>query len=215
MRIHLLALALVGAVFAGCGGGDAPASTTLTVSLPSSSTTTAAAGGGGTVPAPTASGEPDGTGPAESATSDPRVNALEHEAAVTVRRYIEALDAHDGAAVCSLLAPGAIGAVNLPVDHGSCAASLRASIGYRDPRGLPVWASTEIRGMRVEVDDPNAKVVAHITTTFADRDQPSFEDDIVYLTRSGRTWLLTKASSTLYRAVGVADVPLAVLSPPD
>jgi hypothetical protein len=216
MRIHLpgLALALVLCALSGCGDSGFPSSTTVTVSLPSTSTTRAPAAAP-TVPAPTASGEPDGTGPAESATGDPRVNALEHEAAASVRRYIDALDAHDGAVVCKLLAPGAIDAVELPVDRGSCAASLRASIGYRDPRGLPVWASARIRGMRVEVDDPSAKVVAHITTTFADRDQPSFEDDIVYLTRGGDGWLVTKPSSTLYRAVGIADVPLSVFSPPN
>jgi hypothetical protein len=215
MRIRLVALPLAAAAIAGCGGGDAPSATTVTVSLPPGSTTTATPGGGGTVPAPTASGEPDGTGPAESASSDPRVNALEDEAGATVHRYVDALDAHDGATVCKLLAPGAIDAVKLPVDRGSCAASLSASIGYRDPRGLPVWAGTEIRGLRVDVDDPSAKVVAHITTTFADRGQPSFEDDIVYLARSDGAWLLTKPSATLYRAIGVADVPLAVLSPPD
>jgi hypothetical protein len=215
MRIRLLALALTAAAIAGCGGGDAPSATTVTVSLPPGSTTTATPAGGGTVAAPTASGEPDGTGPAESATDDPRVTSLEQEAAATVRQYVDALDAHDGAAVCKLLAPGAIDGVKLPVDRGSCAASLSASVGYRDPHGLPVWAGTKIRGLRVDVDEPSAKVVAHITTTFADRDQPSFEDDIVYLTRAEDHWLLTKASATLYRAVGIADVPLAVLSPPN
>jgi hypothetical protein len=80
-----------------------------------------------------------------------------------------------------------------------------------------VWDHTKILKLRrVEVDGPNAKVIASIVSDFADpgRD-PSYEDDIVYLTRSKGSWLLTKASSTLYRAVGTADVPLAVLSPPD
>jgi hypothetical protein len=216
MRIRLpgLGVTLALLALAGCGGSDSPASTTVTVSLPSTSTTRAPTAPA-TVPAPTASGEPDGTGPAETATDDPRVNALEHEAAATVRDYVAALNARDGAAVCELLVPGAIDTVDLPVERGSCAASLDASIGYRDPRGLPVWAGSKIRGLRVEVNDPSARVVAHITTAFADRDQPSFEDDIVYLTRSGRGWLVTKPSATLYRAVGIADVPLAVLSPPN
>jgi hypothetical protein len=206
--LALAITALAVAAMTGCGEGDSAPATTITVSLPQASTTS-------TVPAPTASGEPDGTGPAESATEDPRTNALERSAARTVRRYIEALNARDGAAVCELLAPGAIEVVEMPVERGSCAASLNASIGYRDPGGLPVWAGTEISGLRVEVDGAAAKVVVHVVTEFSDRDQPSIEDDIVYLTDSRGRWLLTKPSATLYRAVGIADVPLTVLSPPD
>ena len=40
------------------------------------------------------------------------------------------------------------------------------------------------------------------------------EDDIVYLARVGERWLVAKPSATLYRAVGVADVPPSVLAPP-
>ncbi len=215
-----IALAALG----GCGEDTPPQQTTVTVSAPQSPASTST-----TVPAPTASGEADGTGPAESATDDPRVNALERSAARTVRRYIEALNARDGAAVCELLAPGAIEEVELPVDRGSCAASVTASIGYRDPRGLPVWAGTEITSLQTEIDGPSARVLADIVTEFADRGQASIEDDIVYLTLSGQRnkapqqrrgsatprWLLTKPSATLYRAVGIADVPVTVLSPPD
>ena len=51
-------------------------------------------------------------------------------------------------------------------------------------------------------------------THFADRDEVSVEDDVVYLSRTGDRWLIAKPSSTLYRAVGIADVPPSVLSPP-
>ena len=214
----VLGLVALAPVAGGCGGSDETTAPTVTVSVPQTSSTTTSVqppAGDSTTEQPAT--EPDGTGPAETSTTDPRTNRLERSAARTVRSYVDALDDRDGAALCALLAPGALDEVKLPVQRGSCAASLEASIGYRDPRGLPVWARTKILKLRkVEVDGQSAKVIASIVTDFADpgRD-PSYEDDIIYLTRSNGSWLLTKASSTLYRAIGTADVPLGVLSPPD
>jgi hypothetical protein len=215
MRIQLPGLAVVVALatLAGCGDDGAPSSTTLTVTAPAAgtSTTTAATQGSTTPPS-----QPDGTGPAETATEDPRTNSLETSAANTVRDYIDAINAKDGAAVCAILVPGAIATMDLPVARGSCAASVGASIGFNDPHGIP-WKHTQLLKLRkVEVSNGRtATVLASIRTDFADRDEPSFEDDIVFLTRTEDGWLLTKPSASLYRAVGVADVPLAVLSPPD
>ncbi|HEX2468119.1 MAG TPA: hypothetical protein VHJ54_07940 [Solirubrobacterales bacterium] len=139
----------------------------------------------------------------------------ERAAARAVRAYVRALAGRDGQAVCELLAPGAIGAVTLPKDRGDCAASLEASIGYRDPRGLPVWKTARVAELRsVDVSGDSAKVVVTTVTEFADRDEPSLEDDVVYLARSDGEWLIAKPSSTLYRAVGVADVPPSVLAAP-
>lgn len=208
----IAAIAIAGAL--GCGDDESPGAPTVTVSLPQTSTTATGEAPTSTVPAPTASGEPDGTGPAESATEDPRINALERSAARTVRAYFAALNARDGEAICELLAPGAIDAVELPLRRGSCGASVSASIGYRDPRGLPVWAGTEATALRVEINGNAAKAVVDIVTEFADR-EPSIENDIVYLTRAGADWLLAKPSATLYRAVGIADVPVSVLAAPD
>jgi hypothetical protein len=212
MRIQVpaLALALALATLVGCGDDGTPSSTTLTVSLPPSASSTTTS----TTPT-TVSTVPDGTGPAETPTEDPRTNSLEDTAGLTVRDYIDAINAKDGGAVCALLVPGSIEQMDLPVQRGSCAASVDASIGYRDPRGIP-WKHTELLKLRkVEVSNGRtATVLASIRTDFADRDEPSFEDDIVFLTRSDGQWLLTKPSASLYRAVGVADVPLAVLSPP-
>ncbi len=135
-----------------------------------------------------------------------------------MRAYVAALDDGDGAAVCELLAPGAIDAVDLPVQRGGCGASLGASIGYRDPRGLPVWEGARVARVRTPEVDPEggqAKAIATVVTTFADRDETSVEDDVVYLIGSRDRWLVAKPSSTLYRAVGIADVPVSVLSPPD
>ena len=145
------------------------------------------------------------------------MNELERAAARTVREYVEALDARDGEAACALLAPGALDEVELPEPRGDCAASLAASIGYRDPRGLPVWEGASVAAVPDDRDSAGrpAKVVATVVTRFADRDEQSVEDDVVYLVRAGGRWLVAKPSSTLYRAVGIADVPPSVLSPPD
>ena len=202
--------AAIAATAGGCGEDASPPASTVTVSVAQASTTTTQPS---TVPAPTASGEPDGTGPAESATEDPRVNALESAAARAVRSYIGALNAGDGEGVCALFAPGAIDEVELPVKRPSCGESVSASIGYRDPRGLPVWESTEITGLRTEIGGETGKVVADVVTEFAGR-EPSIEDDIIYLVRDGQGWLIAKPSTTLYRAVGIADVPVTVLAPP-
>lgn len=133
----------------------------------------------------------------------------------TVRAYVEGLDARDGEAVCDLLAPGVIDDIELPRERGGCAESLGSSIGYRDPRGLPVWASARVQGLlTVALDGERASVTATTLTHFADRDQPSIEDDVVHLRRHGSRWLIAKPSATLYRAVGIADVPPRVLAPP-
>ena len=155
------------------------------------------------------------SGPAESGVRDPRQTARERAAARTVRELVAALDARDGARVCALLAPGAIEAVDLPRERGGCAASLTASIGYRDPRGLPVWQRAEVSAIRsVQVHGERARVIATTATRFSDRDEISVEDDVVYLVRDRGRWLVAKPSSTVYRAVGIADVPPSVLAPP-
>lgn len=139
----------------------------------------------------------------------------ERAAARTVRAYVAALDRGAGERVCELLAPGAIERVRLPRDRGDCGASLSASIGYRDPRGLPVWRSGRIGAIKsLEVEGERSKVVATTVTEFADRDEPSVEDDVVYLERDGGRWLIAKPSAILYRAVGIADIPLEAITPP-
>ena len=51
-------------------------------------------------------------------------------------------------------------------------------------------------------------------TRFADNREPSVEDDVVYLRRQGGRWLIAKPSATLYRAIGVGNIPPQVLAPP-
>jgi hypothetical protein len=206
--------ALLGAValaigIAACGDDDDDTATTTSPTQPSSAETTIEA------PAEDPESAADSQAGDEDEADQPRLSPDERAVAQAVRAYVEALDDGDGAAACALLAPGAIDAVELPKERSDCAASLDASIGYRDPRGVPVWESARVVALpSLEVDGEQAKVVATTVTQFADRDEPSIEDDVVYLVRSGDEWLIAKASSTLYRSIGVADVPPSVLAPP-
>jgi len=132
-----------------------------------------------------------------------------------VRDYIKGIDERDGARVCAVLAPGAIESFQLPRVRGGCAPSLSASIGYRDPRGYPVFATARLDSIRdVAIGAADARVTATVVTRFADRDQPSIEDDLIYLVETGGGWRIAKPSSTLYRAVGKPQAPPQVLAPP-
>jgi len=224
LRLFLGALAaLAVAAWAGCGGEDEGPQEADDRSAPGAPREAGPAAGrrGGPAAEPDEDAGPPArkprreAGSAEGAEAERRSAALERDAAATVRAYVSALDSRDGERVCALLAPGAIESVELPLPRRGCAASIEASIGYRDPRGLPVWKSAEVLEVRsVKIDGSDATVVATVLTRFADRAEPSIEDDIVHLTRAGGRWLLAKPSATLYRAVGVADVPPVVLAPP-
>lgn len=149
---------------------------------------------------------PSGPAPA----SDP-----ERAAAATMRAYVAALDAGNGERVCSLFAPGALDRFDFPRERRTCAASVEASLGYRDPRGLPVWRGSEVtEAISAEVDGPEARVVATIFTRYAGVREPSIEDDIAYLRADGPRWLIVKPTATIYRAVGIAEIPPSVIAPP-
>lgn len=208
-----VALALAGA---GCGDEEA---TTTTSSSPAASDRGAAS------PPERSRDEPpprgDGSGPARETRNDrgsggPSGPTAERAAARVVRDYVAALDDRDGERVCVLLVPGALDGVALPRERGGCAASLDASIGYRDPRGLPAFDTARLLDIpSVELNGDEARVTASIVTEFADRDEPSVEDDIVYLQRGpGGNWLIAKPSAVLHRAIGAADIPPEVISPP-
>ena len=164
----------------------------------------------GESPAPSGGAEPGGEQKRTTASKDPEKAVVR-----AARGYLEAIDARDGARVCTSLVPGAIEALPLPRERGDCAASLNASIGYRDPRGFPVFDRARIRSMPdVVVAGEKARVTATVVTEFADRDQPSIEEDVIYLADTGDRWRVVKPSSTLYRAVGEPDVPPDALAPP-
>ena len=152
----------------------------------------------------------------------PRLDPGQREVARVVRAYVAALDARDGGRACGLFVPGALAEVDFPRDRGSCGASLSASIGYRDPRGFPVYDRSRIgRIPSVMIDGAeaghlptSARVVATTVTHFAGNREPSVEDDLVYLRNEDGRWLIVKPSAALYRAIGVGDIPPQVLAPP-
>lgn len=133
-----------------------------------------------------------------------------------VKSFVRALNARDGGRVCSLLAPGFLKRITLPVDRGSCAASVTASIGFAEPGGQPRWRSTRLAdpGSVVLVRGGDARLTGTVIHRFAGSREPSIEDDVIYLRRSGDRWLIVQPSSTFYRAIGVGDVPLSALAPP-
>ena len=132
-----------------------------------------------------------------------------------VRGYVSALDARSGRGVCDAVASDALAKLALPKNRGSCPASIAASIGYRDPRGYPVWRRTRILRFRsLDVHDATARATVTVKTIFADDRDPSIEDDVVYLTRSGGRWTIAKPSATLYRAIGAGTPPLSALRAP-
>jgi hypothetical protein len=136
--------------------------------------------------------------------------------AATVADYVRALDGDAGRRVCDLFEPGALDSLKLPKQAGGCAGSMSASIGYADPRGYPVFAGSTLEAVRsVAIDGRHARVTATVRTTFADNRGPSIEDDVIYMARQGRRWLIVKPSATIYFAIGAREAPLSSVSPPD
>jgi hypothetical protein len=154
--------------------------------------------------------------PAIGPESEGELSGGDRSAAVaTVDDYIRALNRHDAAGVCSLLAPGTLQQVRLPKRRGGCVSSLRASIGTPPRGGGPAWRKTTLVETKTEdIGDGRARISATVTHHFSDRKYVSVEDDVVYLQRSGDRWLLAKPSATLYRAVGYAEPPLGAFTPP-
>jgi hypothetical protein len=145
----------------------------------------------------------------------PPLDPGQERVAEAVRAYVAALAAHDGPRGCALFARGALAGFEFPRDRGGCAASLAASIGYRDPAGFPVYESSRVaRIPRVVIEGSAARVTATTVTRFADRREPSVEDDVIYLRDEGGRWRIAKPSATLYRAVGIGEIPPRALAAP-
>jgi hypothetical protein len=150
---------------------------------------------------------------AESPT--PRLDPAQRQIGSVIRAYVAALNAHDGKRACALFVPRALATVRFPRDRGSCATSLSASVGYRDPRGFPVYVRSRVaRIPDVAISGTTARVTATVVTRFAGGREPSVEDDVIYLAKSGRRWLIAKPSATLYRALGVGNIPPQAIAPP-
>lgn len=199
----LVALALAAS---GCGEKSEPAAQEPAAPAPAADTPGGSEAGGGS------QGSDDGPSAAERRAA--RRRADERRVERTVRAYIAGLDHRDGRRVCALLAPGVANGLKLPRERGSCAASLDASIGYRDPRGLPEFRGISLSQISaIDLGRKSARATTSIVTSFADRSEPSIEDDLIYLQRSGERWLIAKPSSALYRAIGAEPGPDVVVPP--
>jgi hypothetical protein len=139
------------------------------------------------------------------------------EAEGAVRSYLAALSGRDGATVCSLLTPEAVGELRLPVHRGSCARSVRASIGRVEAPEGRRFRSVKLQRLRTVVQGGGARVTATVVEHYGRgrRTEVSVEDDVIYLSPTGGRWRLAKPSLILYRAVGRGDVGLGTLRPPD
>jgi hypothetical protein len=223
-------LAVVAVAVTGCGGGSGHGGTEAA----GTATATSARVAGGKVNGKLPPGAVGPTDTAEEAVEGPAATEASPEASATgpsargdlpsadrsavtgvVDGYVAAIDRHDAARVCVLLAPGAIDLGELPKRRGGCRASLRASIGASPRGGGPAWRRTSVVEVKPEdLGDSRARATATVTHHFSDRKYVSVEDDVIYLERVDDRWLIAKPSATLYRAVGYAQPPLRALSPP-
>jgi hypothetical protein len=198
---HLpLALALAAALtLSACGEKDEPELS----SLPSAPSTTTAPEPPTTTTQPeqppNGGGEPGGS-PSQAA---------EH----TVQAYLTWIDRGQGGRLCKLIDEQALENLRLPIRGGGCGRALSASIGYRDPRGLPVFDGVRLRELSIRLRGRNARALATVSVTFRDRGAPSVEDDVIYLERRAGNWIVAKPSATLYRAIGDEVPPSALASP--
>jgi hypothetical protein len=151
--------------------------------------------------------EPGPSGPAPETTD-------EQAAASAARGYVQALDRRAGAAVCGTFVPGSLDGVDFPVERSTCPATVKASLGFRR-KGFPVWESSAMTdAVSAQVTGDTAKVVATVFTVYSDVREPTIEDDIIYLQRTGDRWQIGQPSLTFHRAIGNADPPPSALSPP-
>jgi hypothetical protein len=205
-QIRLAAAALAAAaLFAACGEKDEPDVASLPP-VPELPTTT-------TAPEPPEHREQGRGGGRDRPREGAGNPSAEDEAIRTVEAYLGWIDNRQGRQLCTLLTEEVIARLKLPVRRGGCAVSLSASIGYSDPRGLPVFRGVDLRHARARVDGREARVVATVSTRFADRNQASIEDDVVYLRLVAGDWRVAKPSATLYRAIG-REPPPAAITPP-
>ena len=131
----------------------------------------------------------------------------------TVRAYFAALNAMDGARLCSLLVPGALR--SLPLPPGPCERSLERSLGRPSPEGFPPWTEARLKRVRsVTVPGARARVTVAVVHAFEGGDPLPVEDDVIHLVRRRGRWQVAKPSVSLHRAVGRGEIPPEVLAAP-
>jgi hypothetical protein len=216
-------IALLGVLaIAGCGGsdGDAESTSAPQASVESEVPDTTAA----VPPEPSAEDPAAGEAGAEASPEAPAQDAgevselpdLEEQAvSAAFENYIRRINVGDALGVCAAFAPGGLPLQELPVDRGSCASSVRGSLGSKPGGGGPAWRRTRIVDITaVSVGEGQARVTATVVHRFADRDYSSVEEDVTYLREIDERWAVAQPSATLYRAVGYPEPPLRAFTPP-
>lgn len=156
--------------------------------------------------------DPDGLVPGPSGPAPESTE--ERAAAAAARGYVRALARRDERAACAAFKPGALEDFEFPRGGPACASGVRASLGTA-AKGRPKWKrSVMTRDVSAAIEGDRARVVATVFTVYERIREPTIEDDIVYLDRVGDSWLVAKPSATFYRAVGIAEFPPSVLTPP-
>lgn len=214
-RVASLAAAVTVLAVGGCGGNDGTTTqpaTNVASAPPSTSTTpTSSVTKRG---APLGPPRKRGHAPAKGRKSPkPKPPAVPPGVEAALHDYVAALDAHDGAKLCALFVPGALDALRLPV--GSSCDGLSESLGYNPPHGLPQWRDARFVAIKNVVSEAGGvRVTATIVDRYAGNPQPSIEDDVIFLKRSGKRWLIQQPSVTVYRAIGTPNPPPSVLAAP-
>lgn len=219
-----IAALMTALVAVGCGGEDSETAARTDAERADRGATAPQSAGDKRPPAPDDAisdrpggpGDPGPESPSSGGGTRPASASDERRIERTVRRYVATLNADDGRGLCRLLAPAALRGVKLPERRGSCAASLRASIGHPPPDGAPRWLGTRVvdADSVVLVRGGDGRFTGTVVHRFAGAREPSIEDDVVYLRRVGGDWRLAKPSASFYRAIGARDVPITALTPP-
>jgi hypothetical protein len=202
LPLTVVAVAAAAILLAGCGGGGddtGPAPTT---------------GTGTTAGTATASGPQDAVSVPFEEPKDPATVDVRRKLTDEFMAYVAAINRRDGAALCRHFAPGALHGVSLPVNKGNCAASISASIGHT-LAGHPRWRRSSVSRVRTALaGSASGRVTFTVFHRYTAGEEVSKEEDVVFFVRAAGRWVLAKPSVTFYRAIGAADVPPSVLSPP-
>ncbi len=200
-------------LLSGCGGGGAEPSTSSTTSTSPRLGTPSASGHRNQTTTAAHHRRRPAPNPKPTHPPQPKPPPVPPGVATALRSYVGALDSHDGAALCKLFEPGALDVLKLPVGAGC--AGLSQSIGYDPGHGLPQWQHAQMGEIKDVVSEGGGvRATVTIVDRYAGNPQPSVEDDVVFLKRSGSDWLIVKPSVTIYRALGVPDPPPSVLAAP-
>ena len=231
MRTAGILIAMVAAALGGCGGGRESRTGTAAGGAPAGAATAGSTGvvtgklpPGAVGAAPTPQ-EQQAEGPAATEAS-PEAGAegpkscgeLSGEdrttAIAAVASTSRALDRHDGARVCALLAPGALDLSALPRRRGGCSPSLRGVDRDAPQGGAPAWRKTTLVEVKPEdLGDGRARISATVTHHFSDRKYVSVEDDVIYLERLGGTLGARQAERNALPGGGVRIAPAGGVHP--